>query len=253
MIRNGRRRLLRRGGLLLLTVCLVSLPQTMRAAEPPVVIQLGPRHGHCTPERSGYTHTGGGNISVSQPTPDVLVVTMSGAVVATGHPCRDSLAALQFDLTQELRLVVNNPKVQKCKLEMEATVIGLLRAEEHPHGGHSSGCATQDAACASLGSGSNTLLSLCVEPHSVGPGEHLSLNCHAGPQAVVVPAGDYTLHQTFRIQAAHARQLLPCKPASAEFAPDPALDPLWISAREPFHGCAKKDFGFSVTLRVSPE
>ena len=38
---------------------------------------------------------------------------------------------------------------------------------------------------------------------------------------------------------------------SAEFAPDPALDPLWISAFEPFHGAAKKDFGFQVTIKVA--
>ena len=44
-----------------------------------------------------------------------------------------------------------------------------------------------------------------------------------------------------------------CKAASAEFAPDPALDPLWISYWEPFHGAIKKDFGFQVTVRVVPE
>ena len=41
------------------------------------------------------------------------------------------------------------------------------------------------------------------------------------------------------------------KRPSAEFAPDPALDPLWISYWEPFHGAIKKDFGFQVTLKVS--
>ena len=43
------------------------------------------------------------------------------------------------------------------------------------------------------------------------------------------------------------------KAASAEFAPDPALDPLWISYWEPFHGANKKDFGFKVTLKASVE
>ena len=36
-------------------------------------------------------------------------------------------------------------------------------------------------------------------------------------------------------------------------APDPALDPLWISYWEPFHGAVKKDFGFQVTVKVAPE
>jgi hypothetical protein len=47
--------------------------------------------------------------------------------------------------------------------------------------------------------------------------------------------------------------VLPCKAASAEFAPEPALDPLWISYWEPFHGAQKKDFGFQVTIKVSAE
>jgi hypothetical protein len=47
--------------------------------------------------------------------------------------------------------------------------------------------------------------------------------------------------------------LLTCKAASAEFAPDPALDPLWISSFEPFHGASKKDFGFQVTIKVAVE
>src|SRR5204863_246480 len=46
---------------------------------------------------------------------------------------------------------------------------------------------------------------------------------------------------------------LPCKSASAEFAPDPALDPLWISYWEPFHGAVKKDFGLQVILKVAED
>jgi len=70
---------------------------------------------------------------------------------------------------------------------------------------------------------------------------------------VPVTAGRYTLRGQLGIQATHPRKLLPCKTASAEFAPDPALDPLWISAFEPFHGAIKKDFGFQITLKVAPE
>jgi hypothetical protein len=71
--------------------------------------------------------------------------------------------------------------------------------------------------------------------------------------AAVVPVGKYTLREAFGVQAAHPKKLLPCKAASAEFAPDPALDPLWISAFEPFHGAQKKDFGFQVIVKASPE
>ena len=45
----------------------------------------------------------------------------------------------------------------------------------------------------------------------------------------------------------------PPLPPGPPVTPDPALDPLWISAWEPFHGAAKKDFGFQVTLKVAAE
>jgi hypothetical protein len=47
--------------------------------------------------------------------------------------------------------------------------------------------------------------------------------------------------------------VLPCKAASSELAPDPALDPLWISYWEPFHGIAKKGFGFQVTIKAAED
>jgi hypothetical protein len=56
------------------------------SAAPPVSITLGGRHAHVTPARVGCTHTAGGNIDVAQPSPDTLVVTMTGVAVATPHP-----------------------------------------------------------------------------------------------------------------------------------------------------------------------
>ncbi|HKB40135.1 MAG TPA: hypothetical protein VKD72_27115, partial [Gemmataceae bacterium] len=75
------------------------------------------------------------------------------------------------------------------------------------------------------------------------------VNDHDGPKKIPVQPGKYVLHQTFTITAESSCFL--CKRPSAEFAPDPALDPLWISYWEPFHGVIKKDFGFQVTLKVS--
>lgn len=130
----------------------------------------------------------------------------------------------------------------------EGRVIGLLRS--HHKGG---GSAEQGQACATLTAGPVEIVTLCVPPHSVAAGEDLSLNCCEGPIEMPVAAGKYTLHQTFVISATHPKSLLPCKAASAEFAPDPALDPLWISYWEPFHGAAKKDFGFQITVKVAPD
>jgi hypothetical protein len=212
-----------------------------------VTITLGSRHGHVTPTRQGFTHTGGGNIDVAQPAPDTVVVTMTGVAVAGGHPCKDSVATLEFDLEQCLEIAFEKPEIKQAKLTLEGRVIGLLRS--HGKGG---GSAEQKQGCATIASGPIQLLTLCVPPHAVAGGENLSVNCREGAAAVSVPAGKYILHQTFALTASHPRTLKLCKAASAEFAPDPALDPLWISYWEPFHGAVKKDFGFQMTLKVAP-
>jgi hypothetical protein len=216
-------------------------------AAPPVSFVLGPRHGHVTPVRSGCTHTGGGNIDVQQPTPDQLTITMTGVAVAYGW-CQDASAAMNFDLEQCFEVSFDSPKVKRARITTEARVIGLLRS--HCKGGS----AGYSNACAGVVCGPASLLSLCVAPHGVAGGENLSVNDHDGPLTVPgVVAGKYTLHQTFSIETSAPRCLLPHKAPSAEFAPDPALDPLWISYKEPFHGAAKKDFGFQVILKVADD
>ena len=78
----------------------------------------------------------------------------------------------------------------------------------------------------------------------------MSLNDHAGPKSGPITAGKFDLHQSFTI-AAQGSGLLTHK-ASAEFS-DAALDPLWLSYHEPFHGVAKKDFGFQLTIKVADD
>jgi hypothetical protein len=218
------------------------------AAGPPVTITLGLRHGHVTPARSGCNHTGAGNIDVAQPTPDTVIITMTGVAVATGSPCQAGLAAMDFDLNQCLDVAFERPDVKAAKITLEARVIGLLRS--HCKGG---GSAEESGACGTVACGPTQLITVCAPSHSVAGGENLSINDHDGPVSAPITPGPYTLHQQFHIAAAHGKCVLPCKAASAEFAPDPALDPLWISYWEPFHGAAKKDFGFQLIIRVAPE
>jgi hypothetical protein len=228
--------------------CLVSI---VKAADAPAVsIALGSRKGAATPTRQGFTHTGGGNIDVAQPSPDIVVVTMTGVAVAGAHPCKDSTATLTFDMMQNFDVVFDKPDVKKAKLTVEARVIGLLRS--HEKGGGTATIATPGQATV-LDGDNKALVTVTLPAHSVGGGENESVNNRETPEGVSIKAGKYTLHQAFDLSATHPRSLKLCKAASAEFAPDPALDPLWISAFEPFHGAAKKDFGFQVTIKVSPE
>jgi hypothetical protein len=220
------------------------------AAQPPpspVSITLGNRHGHATPQRQGLCHTGGGNTDVAQPSPDTLVITMTGVAVAVGGPCRAGVASMDFDLTQEFEVVFEKPDVKAAKLTVEARAIGLLRS--HCHGG---GVAEFTHGQVQVTSPAGAIIALAMMDHAVAAGENLSINDHQGPVSVTIGAGKYALCQTVHFLASHPRCILPCKAASAEFAPDPALDPLWISYWEPFHGAIKKDFGFQVTIKVAP-
>lgn len=224
-----------------------AVPCSLVAAEPPAVtVTLKDRHGHAAPVRAGFTHTGGGNTDVAQPAPDIVVVTMTGVAVAGAHPCRDSAAALTFDLQQCLEIAIV-PATKRAKLTLEGRVIGLLRSHR---GG---GSAQAGPAHAGVSAGSVELAGLDLPGHGVSSGDNLSINDRSGPVAAVVVAGEYRLCQSFTVSAAHPSSLRMCKAASSEFAPDPALDPLWISYWEPFHGAAKKDFGFQVTIKVVPE
>lgn len=227
--------------------------KTAEPAAPKVSITLGARQARVTPVRKGFTHTGGGNIKVDQPTSDTIVLTMTGVAVAGGHPATDSVASLAFDLNQCFEVAFDDPAVKQAKLTIEARVIGLLRSDDSKkssgkNGGHADyGCATT-TVCGATGGQS---LSLTVQSESASCGVNQSINYFEGPLSATIVPGQYTLHQVWSVSASHPRGF--GKAASAEFAPDPALDPLWISHWEPFHGAAKGDFGLVVTIKVADD
>jgi hypothetical protein len=226
------------------TITVTPAPPT----SPDVSIRLLDRSGQARPLKECFCHTGAGNIDVAQPSPDTVVITMTGAAVAGAHPCRPSVAAFDFDLEQSFEVVFEKPSVKAARVSLEGRVIGLLRS--HGKGG---GSAEATQACATILAAQTPLLKLCLPSHIVTGGENLSINDHAGPVSGPIRAAKYSLHQVFHVAASHPKCLWPCKAASAEFAPDPALDPLWISYWEPFHGAQKKDFGFQITLKVAAE
>jgi hypothetical protein len=229
-----------------------ALPLALLSAQPPappppkVVFLLKDRHGHATPERAGTARIGGGNVEVSQPREDTLILTMTGVVVAGPHPCKASSALMHFDLNQGLEIAFADPKLKQARLTIEGRLIGLLRGDGY------GGSASVGHGEIALTSGGGPVVTVFVEGHAVSGDDNLAINDRKGSVSVPVLPGEYHVLQTLHIQAAHARSLCG-KAASAEFAPDPALDPTWISVTEPFHGANKKEFGFRVVLRVEPE
>lgn len=222
----------------------VNITVTTQAPAPDVSISLGSRSSKVTPIRSGCTHTGGGNIDVQQPAPDTVVITMSGVAVAYGSPVCGASASQVFELCQQIEVSFDKPTVKAAKLTVEGRLIGFLRS-------HKVGSA--DVCASATVAGAGPVLSLAMPGHSVSGCESASINDREAPDGIVIAAGKYNVNQSFKVSASMPKSVLPCKAPSAEFAPDPALDPLWISAKEPFKGAKKADLGFQVIIKVAPE
>jgi hypothetical protein len=182
---------------------------------------------------------------VHQPAPDTIIITMSGVAVAYGGPGCAASASQVFELVQQFEVSFDKPTVKSARLTLEGRLIGFLRS-------HKLGSADV-CASATVAGGTGPALALAMPGHAVSAGESASVNDREAPGGIVVAAGRYTLAQSFRVSAAMPRCALPCKAPSAEFAPDPALDPLWISSKEPFKGAKKTDLGFQITLKVAVE
>lgn len=213
-----------------------------------VAIILKDRHGNASPVRNlpKVAHTGGGNTDVVQPQEDVVIITTTGIAVAGPHPCADAAAAMEFNLDQGFEIAFVQKKVIRAKLTAEAFVVGLLRGDKH------GGSASVGHAAAAIAWNGVPLIQLNIDGNTIHGATNLAINDHTGPFAVPVQSGEYHLLQTFRIRAAHTRTILGTA-ACAELAPDPALNPQWISHRDPFANVTKTESGFRVVLRVEPE
>ena len=226
--------------------------QPPQPAPPAVQLLLGPGEGTATPHRTCCAHAGSGNVLVTQPANDTIATSMTGVVVARSNPLVDGAASYDFELTQDFEVVTSDPRAPAAKLLMEARVVGLLRSPKCCCKNPGVSASVSVPGQAVVRCGPRDLLALSLPPRSAAAGESLSVYNREGPVWVLVPAGKYTLHEVFGIQANGSKWGGPCKGPSAEFAPDGALDPRWISSYEPFHGAIKNSFGFQVILKIVP-
>src|SRR5262249_33143624 len=115
------------------------------------------------------------------------------------------------------------------------------------------GMASTGGAGVEITGGGIAPIAMSLPDHDVAGSTSQSINDKAGPEEGSGTPGKLCLHAHWRLAADHPRALLG-KSASAEFAPDPALDPLWVGGpRDPFHGAAKKDFGFQIVVKVEAD
>lgn len=235
-------------------VCLVFGSRPASAAEPakagvpegPVVfLRPTQRDGHVTPNRHCSAVTGGGAVTVLQPAPDTLTITLTGAAAAKANPFSPSTANLEAAVEQQFE-VVFPAGVKPARLILEGRVIGLLRSE-----GPKTGSAELVSATAVVHHDSQSLVGLNFPPKSIGGRAALFINLADGPACVPVGPGCHGLHLSLQITASQSRCFCPHL-SSAEFAPPPALPPTWIHSPDPLAGVDRSSLGFQVTVRVEP-
>jgi hypothetical protein len=243
---------------LLLLAALTALlsPVALQAAEPPAgpayQIVLRSRHAEVTPVRFKDAETGGGAIVVEQPEPNTIVIAMTGAAVA-GSDFHGSNAAIDFNLEQELEIIPTHTGVRPPRVGMVARVVGTLQVTDPGKCGKACGTAEQGPATACLALGETNLLSVNVNPSSVGCGQESSINHRHGPVESTAVAGCYRLTGTFHLAATQGKGVWHRQAAVADFDPAPQLDSFWADALKPFRAVPRKDFGFKVIVRVVEE
>ncbi|MCC7421647.1 MAG: hypothetical protein IT428_15300 [Planctomycetaceae bacterium] len=208
------------------------------------LIVLKARDSKVTPQKFGYSATGGGTVTVTQPTPDTILITMSGVVGVGACACGDSHAMLDFVLDQEFEVEFAKGTPQSGRIEIEGRVYGLLRTEGKKGGG----TAHMTRAFATVNCG-EAIASVTLDPQGTACGNGLAVTSVRGPVAGPVVPGCFHLHQEFGIAATQPKCLLPRK-ASADFAPPPTLDSRWINNPDPFREANRTNNGFQVTIRL---
>ena len=199
---------------------------------------------------------------VEQPEPNTVVVTMGGSAVV-GSSCKNSAAAIDFNLEQDLEIVPTRSGLRQPRVGLVGRVVGTLQVTQPLEcclfGGCDKGCAKacgtadQGAATACLSNSGASLLSINVESSSAtcgSCGNELSINHRDGPVEVGTSAGCYHLSGCFRIAVTQGKGVFHRQYAVADFDTAPQLDGFWADGLKPFRAVPRQDFGFKVILRV---
>jgi len=218
-----------------------------------VRIALGRAESAATPHRRGHVgaaQTTSGDILVTQPAPNTIVVTMVGSALAKGHLSHETSAGWTFELDQEFEVIA--PAKAKLVLSMEAQVVGLLRSTSccHPHGVTVAEC---HDALASVSCGAESIAALDIPHRAVSCGKNQVVSARAAPCRSPIVAGCYALHQTFGINVTVQKSPFVCKAVAAEFAPDRHFDRAQLGVYDALGGSPLKENGFRVTIKVVRE
>ena len=202
-------------------------------------ITLGQHAGNARAGKHGQGHTAGGQIEISQPADDTVVVRMTGSVASSQSAFKAARTAMEF--VQTLNFTVDfGDKTSSGTLILECSANGLLRGQ----GLHST--VTMLGATATLLSGPDHLAVVSIPSRMVAGGDSMAIHESSGPTCVPIFSGCYTVQQQFSIAASQDTGLA-CHKASAQFSSMPSD---WIGSADPFVSVDASNLGYHLTLRA---
>ena len=224
---------------------------SLHGAEPTPAYQLvlHSRTAQATPERTKASQTGGGSITVDQPTPNTVVFRMGGSAAA-GSTFHCSSAEIAFELMQDIEIVATRDGVRPPRIGMIGRLVGTLQVSNPEKWQHAKGSAMQGPPTACLLSCDQPLLSIDMPASAVACGQKISINNQSGPCESTATVGCYRLSASFRVAADQGKGVWHRHYAVADFDPAPQLDAFWANGLKPFRAVPREDFGFTLVVRV---
>jgi hypothetical protein len=212
---------------------------------PTYTINLKARHACVTPHTKKLARVDGGFIDVASPSPQSLIVTMTGTAAANSYLGCSGAATAEFELAQELEITCSDPKVQTVALTLDSALVGFVRSKGH------AGAAVRVAEVSVTPEGwDGTPLSLWYPPFGVTGKDGRLCNQHLPPvQDVPMPVGRYVISARFALDT-QAKGVCDDH-AVADFSPDTSLPSDWVRTKDPFQGVSKKPFGFTIMLSAA--
>ncbi len=198
-----------------------------------------------TPHTKKLARVDGGFIDVTVPTPQGVIVTMTGTAAASSYLGCTGVASADFELAQEFEITCSDPNVHTVALTLDSALVGFVRSKGH------AGAAVRVAEVSVTPEGwDGTPLTLWYPPFGVTGKDGRLCNQHLPQiQDVPMPIGRYVISARFALDT-QAKGV--CDDHSvADFSPDTALPADWVRSRDPFQGVSKKSFGFMFALSAS--
>jgi hypothetical protein len=220
-------------------------PAPAPAPAPTYTITLKSRHACVTPRTKKLARVDGGFIDVAAPSPQALVVTMTGTAAASSYLGCTGAATAEFELAQQIEITCSDPSVALVSLSLDSALVGFVRSKGH------AGAAMRLAEVSITPEGwDGTPLTLWYPPFGVTGKDGRLCNQHLPPvQDVPMPIGRYVISARFALDT-QAKGV--CDDHSvADFSPDTTLPADWVRNRDPFQGVSKKSFGFTFTLSAA--